>query len=115
MSRDLSAVIDIMEAARRALDFTRGMNRDDFFLDKSEQARWAVYSQIVIIGEAAARLSADFRDAHAAVPWRKVVGMRHRLVHGYDEINWLRVWETVSDDLPGLLEWLGPLRPSAPP
>ncbi|MBM4326577.1 MAG: DUF86 domain-containing protein [Deltaproteobacteria bacterium] len=47
-----------------------------------------------------------FQDAHPDVPWASVIGMRHRLIHGYDTVDWLRVWKTLRNDLPPLLQQL---------
>jgi uncharacterized protein with HEPN domain len=110
MSRDSATLVDIAEAARRATRFTAGLDAASFF--GNEEKRWAVFSQIVIIGEAAARLSAEFQEAHTQIPWKQIVGMRHRLVHGYDQINWRRVWETATHDLPALLAAITPLLPT---
>lgn len=41
-----------------------------------------------------------------SVPWASIIGMRHRLVHGYDSVDWHRVWRTLRDDLPALLSQL---------
>ena len=109
MSRDSATLLDIAEAARRAIQFTAGLDAATFI--DSEEKRWAVFSQIVIIGEAAARLSAEFQQAHEQIPWKQIVGMRNRLIHGYDQINWQRVWETVTHDLPALLAAVTPLLP----
>ena len=70
---------------------------------------------VEIVGEAAARVSADFRQRHDAVPRRAIVGMRNRLVHEYDQVSWERVWETVAKDLPQPLTWLEPLLPEEQP
>jgi uncharacterized protein with HEPN domain len=73
-----------------------------------------VYSQIIIIGEAANRLSRDIQQRHPEVPWGDIIGMRHRLVHGYDRVKWDRVWDTVVNDLPRLKASVGPLIPEEP-
>jgi len=70
-----------------------------------------VFSQIVIIGEAASRLSAEFLAAQPHIPWRQIIGMRHRLIHGYDQVDWERVWAVVQNDVPSLLSNLEPLLP----
>lgn len=49
------------------------------------------------------RLPAELCDAYPAVPWRLVAGMRDRLSHGYDEIDYEILWNAVQDDLPNLL------------
>jgi len=83
------------------------MSEEAFLADVKTQ--WAVYSQIVLIGEAAGRVSVGFCNAHPELPWKEMTGMRHRLVHGYDDINWSRVWQSVQDDLPTLVSIVGGL------
>ncbi|MBD5328980.1 MAG: DUF86 domain-containing protein [Bacteroides sp.] len=56
-----------------------------------------------IIGEAAYKLSQDFKNSHPATPWRVVVGMRHVLVHGYYQIDREDVFKAIREDLPVLL------------
>ena len=59
-------------------------------------------SPLQIIGEAARRLSQEFRDRHAEIPWRLVIGMRHHLVHGYFDIDPDIVWEAITGRIPDL-------------
>lgn len=86
MARDSSALLDIVEAINRALNFAHGLDRDQFLMD--ETRHWAIYSQIVIIGEATTKLSSELRNANPHIPWKTMIGMRHRLVHGYNAISW---------------------------
>lgn len=109
MSRDAASIVDICDAVDRATSFAANLSERDFVADS--KTRWAVYSQIVIIGEAARRVSKELQTAHGDVPWTQMIGMRHRLVHGYDEINWTRVWDTLVTDLPRLKTILSPLIP----
>jgi len=53
-----------------------------------------------ILGEAAARLSNEFRDRHPDIPWFKIIGMRNILVHDYFHIDPEAVWSAVTKDLP---------------
>jgi uncharacterized protein with HEPN domain len=62
----------------------------------------AVQRWLEIIGEAAAGLSAELRDAHPDVPWRDVIGMRQVLAHGYFHVDLDIVWRVVERDLPEL-------------
>lgn len=66
----------------------------------------AVLKALETIGEAAARLSEQTRTAHPEIPWREIIGMRHRLVHGYFEVDLDKVWDTVHEDLLPLVTWL---------
>lgn len=63
----------------------------------------AVVQAVGVIGEAAARLTPELRARYPDVPWSVMVGMRNRLVHGYFDINYLLVWDTVNDDLPPVI------------
>jgi uncharacterized protein with HEPN domain len=56
-----------------------------------------------VIGEAARALSSSYREGHPEIAWKKMVGMRDRLAHGYFDVNLDIVWETVTKDLPALV------------
>jgi uncharacterized protein with HEPN domain len=58
---------------------------------------------IQTIGEAAARVSDDFRGGHPEIPWRAIVGMRHKIVHDYIHVNFDIVWGVVTTRLPALI------------
>jgi uncharacterized protein with HEPN domain len=62
----------------------------------------AVIRNIEIVGEAAGRVSIDTTTRTPEIPWREIVGMRHRLIHGYLEVNLEIVWQVAQRDLPGL-------------
>jgi uncharacterized protein with HEPN domain len=64
--------------------------------------RSAVLHQLIVIGEAANRLSTEFRDAHPDIPWRDVIGQRVQLAHQYWATQWARIQQTVSEDIPAL-------------
>ena len=54
------------------------------------------------IGEAAARLSADFRERHAEIEWPDIVGFRNIAVHAYFAVDWSIVWVAATQDAPQL-------------
>ena len=109
MHDDLATVLDIVLAARRIARFLAGY--DEIAFVANEEKRWAVASQLSIIGEAVRRLSADFCNERPEIPWRQIAGMRDRLIHGYDKINWSLVWATATSNVPQLLAELEPLVP----
>jgi uncharacterized protein with HEPN domain len=77
----------------------------------------AVIRNVEIVGEAAGRVSSGFATRNPQIPWREIVGMRHRLIHGYLKVNLETVWEVVERELPALERGLRALlgRPPKPP
>jgi uncharacterized protein with HEPN domain len=102
-------VLDILRAARLALEFRANLDRTAFLTDLKTQA--AVLHELLVPGEAAKRLSAEFREEHPDVPWKAIAGMRDRLLHGYDDVDLELVWKTVDEDLPALVRRLEELAP----
>ncbi len=66
----------------------------------------ALKRAIEIIGEGASKLSDEFQTAHPEIPWTDIIGMRHRLIHAYFDINLGIVWTTVDARLPALITQL---------
>ncbi len=66
----------------------------------------ALVRLLEVIGEAARGISPEFREKHAKIPWKQMMGMRNRLIHGYYDINLDIVWETITKDLPPLIAQL---------
>jgi uncharacterized protein with HEPN domain len=56
--------------------------------------------QLIVVSEAAARVSDEFRSAHPAVPWADLAGLRSVLVQPYDRVPSARVWRTIARDCP---------------
>ena len=105
MSRDWRLRVDDMVAAvNRSLAFTAGMSLDSFRAD--ERTANAVLYDLLVIGEAAARLPEEVRRREPAVAWRELIGMRNVIVHGYFALDSEVVWKTARNDLPVLLEAL---------
>lgn len=104
-----AAIFDMIQAIERAQRLSSGLSEAEFI--SNEPVQWAIFSQIVILGEAAGRLDRVFQNDNPDVPWTSIIGMRHRLVHGYDSVDWVRVWKTLRNDLPPLLQHLKALMP----
>ena len=62
----------------------------------------AVIRQFEIIGEAAKKLSDDFKNHNNTIPWKYIIGMRNRLIHNYFGVDIDTVWETIVKDIPNL-------------
>ena len=69
-------------------------------LTEKDLAYFGIVKLLEIIGEAAYKLTIDFKTSHPETPWKYVIGMRHVLVHGYYQINREDVFKTIRDDLP---------------
>ncbi len=94
----------MLDAAEEALGFAQDRERRD--LDQDRKLTLALVKDIEIIGEAAYQISDDTRSRLRNIPWDDIVGMRHRLVHAYFDINLDILWKTVQEDLPPLVERL---------
>jgi uncharacterized protein with HEPN domain len=99
---DLTRARHALDAARKALALVRGRSRAD--LDTDETLFLAVTRVLEIMGEAAASVSTEFRQEHPEVPWRKMVALRNRLIHGYFEIDPDIIWETLTESVPPVVE-----------
>jgi len=94
----------ILDAAREAVSFTEGHRRED--LDSDRKLNLSLVRLLEIIGEAARGITEEFRQEHSELPWKSMAGMRDRLIHGYFDVNLDVVWETVTNDLPPLIDKL---------
>jgi uncharacterized protein with HEPN domain len=91
---------DIVEAAEAIERFIAGVSRRDFVTDELRQA--GVLQKLIVIGEAAAHLSKEFRVLHPEIEWADIVGFRNIAVHAYFGVSWRIVWVTAKDDVPAL-------------
>ena len=107
MGRDSEYLIDIVASARLVLTYVEGVRREEFLKDTRLQD--SVIRRLGIIGEAAGRLSPEFRERHSEIPWSAMTGMRNRMIHGYDDIDMDIVWNTSQESIPSLLALIGPL------
>lgn len=90
----------MLEHIDRANQFLDGKTLAD--LENDVLLRYAVVKCIEIIGEAAYKLTLEFKDTHPQTPWQMIVKMRHVLVHGYYAIQMPIVWDIVQSDFPAL-------------
>jgi len=110
MSRnDQVCVRHILDAAREAVGFADGRSRGD--LDTDRQLNLSLIRLLEVTGEAARGISTEFREAHPEVEWKKMIGIRDRLIHGYYDINLDVVWQTVTEDLPPLIAQMEKIEP----
>ena len=90
----------IRDAIKSILEYTKDVNKKSF--NSKEIIQDAVIRRIEIIGEAVKNVSIDFREKYSDLPWKKIVGMRDKLIHGYFNVDVERVWNVIIDDIPVL-------------
>jgi len=110
MSKRIPKVIleDIIECIEKMLNYTAGMNYDDFLADS--KTREAVYRNLEVMGEATNRMPEEYILDHPEIEWNKMIATRNVIIHAYDEIDDAVVWNIITTILPGLkvkLEKLG--------
>lgn len=93
MRTDRLLLQDILESIAEVIETTPSTQAK---FDADKLVRSHVLRYIQIVGEAAWRLSEPLKALHPQVPWKKIAGMRHVLVHDYYQVNWLRVYETAA-------------------
>lgn len=118
--RDQDYLEHIQDAIGKIHRYVSGKSEADFMVNDLVQD--GVIRNLEIIGEAAAKLSAELKSTHSEVPWGEIAGMRNRLIHGYISVNLQIVWDTVEKVLPDFLAKVAdiqgelrqprPLRPS---
>jgi uncharacterized protein with HEPN domain len=80
--------------------YTDEIDIENFLSDHLTQD--GVIRQLEIIGEASNKLSKEYKDKNPEIPWKDIIGMRNKLIHGYFGVDIEAVWDTVQKDLPEL-------------
>ena len=91
----LSEILASMEKIER---YVAGVSFEEFVV--REQLIDAVERHIEKIGEAAAAIPADVRDRHTEVPWKKIVGLRNKVIHHYFAVDHDVIWQIVTKNIP---------------
>jgi uncharacterized protein with HEPN domain len=94
----------MLDHALEAVAMIGGREREDLRLERMLEL--ALVRLVEIVGEAAARVSPDGQAEYPSIPWRQIIGMRKRLVHGYESVDLDVLWDTIEDDLPPLIDEL---------
>jgi uncharacterized protein with HEPN domain len=102
----------MLDAAERARRSVAGVDKSSF--EANETLQLALTRLIQIIGEAARDVSPQGRSSLPQTPWAQIVGMRHRLVHDYDNVDLNILWDVVQQSLPPLITALGEVVPNDP-
>ena len=98
---DLVSLTDMLSHSREAAELMGDMSLAD--LRDNRVIQLVLTRLIEIVGEAANRVSAESQQENPEIPWPQVAGMRNRLVHGYDVIDFDLLRRTIKEDLPPLI------------
>ena len=104
MRSDDQRIADMIEASERAMRFVADRTRAD--LEHDDMLLLGLVKSVEIIGEAAARVSEQTREAYPDVAWADIIGMRNRLVRTCFDWNRDIIWQTVQRSLPELVTQL---------
>jgi len=100
---------DIWEAIEKIGRYTVELSKNGFL--ENEKTIDAVVRNLEVIGEAANRLPDQFKMDNETIAWRKIIGLRNRIVHEYFGIDSEIVWQIIQADLPELKQKLEMLLP----
>lgn len=93
----ISKILELVEKLNSYIS-EQGVTREKVASD--ETIRWTITTPLYNIGEHAYNLSKAFKEKNDNIPWSKISGLRHRLVHDYEDTNWDIVNDIVFDVIP---------------
>ncbi len=103
----------MLDYAREALALSHGKSRLD--LDTDRLLNLALTRLLEMIGEAANQVPREKQADYPEIPWPQVIGLRNRLIHGYDIVDFDILWQIVTTDLPPLIAALEKIVPPEKP
>lgn len=89
---------DISDSVTDIVSFIEGMTFEEFIKDKKTIN--AVVRSIEVIGEATKKIPETLKDKYSEIPWKKMAGMRDKMIHEYFGIDMEILWKTVKDEIP---------------
>lgn len=101
---DVIRLQHMLDAAQKAVQFSQGRQRSN--LDEDDIFALAMVRLIEIVGEAAGKVETATQERYPNIPWRLITSARHRLIHGYDDVDLDIVWSIITKDLPELVQQL---------
>ena len=111
MWRDDAYILDIVLNARAAIEHVGSLTEEQFVEDANVHE--ATMYRLMLLGEAANKVSQEWQAAHSDVPWHRMIGLRNRLIHDYRETRLDLVWRIVREDLPTVIAALEPFVPGS--
>ena len=101
--KDKGILLQIIKRCNRIMEKVSDITEIDFSLN--DDIKEIVCFNLFQIGELANGLSLEFINEYNKIPWKQIIGMRNRIVHGYDTINLEIVWNTANESVFKLIEY----------
>lgn len=93
-------LMDILECMEKIESYVSGISYEEFLQDA--KTKDAVVRNLEVIGEAANQIPHEIQKKYEEIPWSQIIGLRHRLIHGYFVVDYDIVWNIMSEELPDL-------------
>ncbi|CCY78288.1 DUF86 domain-containing protein [Brachyspira aalborgi] len=94
---------DIKESIKSIEEYLSELKNKENFLSDRRMQKLMIY-EIIMIGEAAAKISIETKNNYQNINWREISDMRNFLIHEYYEVSNNIIWETANKDIPKLKE-----------
>jgi len=107
--RDANCIEHMIEACRKIRRIA-DVSRTDY--DESEEKQLALERLFEIVGEAASKISEEFKNLHPELPWRQATAMRNFVIHDYAGVDTGVIWDSAQADVPKLLLELEAIKPA---
>lgn len=111
---DRQRILKIMKTSQELLQYISDANISREMIRTSTTVQWTITTPLYNIGEHTNHISRELQSQHPEILWRQISGMRHRLVHAYEDTDWDIVNDVIFRGLPTYLEQLTELLPELP-
>lgn len=108
---DRQRMLKIIETGHRLLDYVKAQKITEADIENSYEVQWTITTPLYNIGEHTYQLSKEMKAQYPDVPWSQIAGMRHRLVHQYDDTNWNIISFVIFDELEKYVKQLEEILP----
>lgn len=101
--KDKGVLLQIIKRCNRVEEKTKNVSKESF--DNNDDLKEVICFNIFQIGELANGLSSGFLKENNEIPWKQIIGMRNKIVHGYETVEFDIVWDTAKDSIPKLKKY----------
>lgn len=93
---------DILEYSKTALEFIEKVSYEEFITDK--KVVFATIRALEVVGESSNRIENKLKQKYAHLPWIEMRGLRNRIIHNYDDIDYKIIWNVLQNEIPELIQ-----------